>query len=182
MDLNRRDAVKFGPVKSARPESKHAIEYHQQNRLESERLRATGGRRQELPLVVLHFRMRSRARSRSASATARPTGRLRLNVQTRRITSGHFWGGAGHPTGRRRPAIGHREKGSAFIRRCPHPRQPTAGARSSQPQCQVVHAKADRGWMERTAAEPATSAKATRRAREDSFMVYSPPLQSTICH
>jgi hypothetical protein len=42
MDLNRRDAVKFGS-ESARPESKHAVEYDQQNRLESERLRAAGG-------------------------------------------------------------------------------------------------------------------------------------------
>jgi hypothetical protein len=54
-------------------------------------------------------------------------------------------------------------------RRCralfPHPRQPTAGARSSQPQCQVLHAKAACGLTVRMAVEPATSAKATAATR-----------------
>lgn len=56
----------------------------------------------------------------------------------------------------------------------PHPRQPTAGARSSQPQCQVLHAKADCGWTVRTAVEPATSAKATAASPRNFFMVYFP--------
>ena len=59
-------------------------------------------------------------------------------------------------------------------RRCralfPHPRQPTAGARSSQPQCQVLHAKPACGLTVRMAVEPATSAKATAASPRNLFM------------
>jgi hypothetical protein len=59
-------------------------------------------------------------------------------------------------------------------RRCralfPHPRQPTAGARSSQPQCQVLHAKPACGLTVRMAVEPATSAKATAASPRNFFM------------
>lgn len=74
---------------------------------------------------------------------------------------------------RRLPAVPGGD-GDAMSRRCRalfrQPRQPTAGARSSQPQCQVLHAKAACGLTVRMAVEPATSAKATAASPRNFFM------------